>query len=88
MKVLLKKEVCGSRKLCTGPTGKVDTRFSKKKKNAGPRRAAYQLYLQDRKILKIKINSKSLCPPKQVASLITSLLIQASFLLGAIMLHN
>ena len=35
MKVLLKKEVCGSHEQCTGPTGKAKKRqctFSKKKK--------------------------------------------------------
>ena len=32
MKVLLKKEVCGSRELCTGPIGYSEMRFSKKKK--------------------------------------------------------
>ena len=32
MKVLLKKEVCGFRELCTGPIGYSKMRFSKKKK--------------------------------------------------------
>ena len=32
MKVLLKKEVCGSREQCTRPNIKVETHFSKKKK--------------------------------------------------------
>ena len=32
MKILLKKEVCGSREQCTGPIGKVETHFSQKKK--------------------------------------------------------
>ena len=37
MKVLLKKEVCGLRELCTGPIGYSKMRFSKKKKNADAR---------------------------------------------------
>ena len=32
MKILLKKEVCGSRELCMGPIGYSEMRFSKKKK--------------------------------------------------------
>ena len=32
MNVLLKKEVCGSHKQCTGSTGKAEMHFSKKKK--------------------------------------------------------
>ena len=35
MKILLKKEVCGSREQCTGPIGKVETHFSQKKKKKG-----------------------------------------------------
>ena len=35
MKILLKKEVCGSREQCTGPIGKVETHFSQKKKKEG-----------------------------------------------------
>ena len=34
MNVLLKREVCGSHKQCTGSTGKAEMHFSKKKKKS------------------------------------------------------